>query len=192
MVSNPGLTCRTSTKLRSSRPAPVVSATASATSATTSAERARRRRWEPAEPRLLSWSAACALTLAELIDGSSPTSTPVRSVASIATPSTGPSMETSAMRGRSGGASATSRRTPQNRTTSPASPPAMARSTLSVRSWRARSRRLAPSAVRVASSFSRAMLRASMRFATFTEAMIRTPAMPAKRISSAARMGPTV
>jgi hypothetical protein len=76
-------------------------------------------------------------------------------------------------------------------TISPTRPPAVANRTLSVSNWRTMRARPAPRAARVASSFSRAMLRASSRLATLTDAMINTKPMPASRIISAGRMLPT-
>src|SRR5438105_4033229 len=58
--------------------------------------------------------------------------------------------------------------------TTPASAPRRARTALSVRIWRVSLQPLAPSAARMASSFPRARIRASCRFATFAQAMSKT------------------
>ncbi len=81
---------------------------------------------------------------------------------------------------------------PHRMTSRPAMPPATEKRRLSVRHcWTSRIRP-APSAARVASSFSRATLRASIRFATFTAAISSTAAMPASRMNSAGLTAPTV
>ena len=74
-----------------------------------------------------------------------------------------------------------------------AMPPASARTTLSTSICRTRRRRLAPSAVLIAISFSRTDARTSSRLATFAHAMSTTTPTAASRVSSAGRMSlPTI
>jgi len=71
--------------------------------------------------------------------------------------------------------------------TRPTPPPATAISELSVRSWHVRRPRVAPRAPRTASSRSRRSTRASVRFATFAQAINRTRPVVPRRIKSLGR-----
>ncbi len=78
------------------------------------------------------------------------------------------------------------------RPTARATPPAAAMARLSVSIWRTNRARLAPSAVRMPSSRSRAALRASSRFATLTQATSSTSATAPTSAKSAGRSSPTI
>ena len=63
--------------------------------------------------------------------------------------------------------------------------------TLSVSSWRSSRMRPPPTAVRIVNSCARRVQRASIRFATFTQAISRTRATPPHSSSSAGRTAAT-
>ena len=83
------------------------------------------------------------------------------------------------------GIAANNRSIPHSASTNPSAPPIEPSSKLSVRSCRQILFRLAPSAARIASSFWRAVARASNRLATFTHAINNTNATTPSRINSA-------
>ena len=104
---------------------------------------------------------------------------------------TGPATLMAPTRGRPGGLSATSARTPNSATTIPRAPPSAASSKLSVSSCRIIRVRPAPSAARIANSPRRCAPRASSRFVTFTHA-IRSTRITAPRTASNAGLTPRV
>ena len=107
---------------------------------------------------------------AKRIAGMTPNATAVTTVVTRANPSTTGLNPTSSRRGTASPPRRWSTRTPIRATASPISPPRPARNRLSTRSWR-KSRVLpAPSAERVANSWTRPVARASTRLATFTHA----------------------
>jgi hypothetical protein len=90
--------------------------------------------------------------------------------------STVASRPTSALRGSARGQTASSACSPQEASTSPRAPAVRASSALSVRSWRTRRPRPAPSARRIAISRRRAVARVRRRFAALAQAMSSTSA----------------
>ena len=101
-------------------------------------------------------------------------------------------MRTPVSRGRLDGASDGSAWMPQAANSSPAAPPTVASTRLSVSSCAINRRRPAPRAVRIASSLCREAARASRRFATFAQAMRRTSIAVPNRITSGCRTSPTI
>ena len=91
---------------------------------------------------------------------------------------------TAPARGRSGGATDISARTPHDPSSSPAAPPRSESTTLSASSWRIKRARPAPSAARTAISPVRVVARASRRFDTLTQAISITKPTAPKRIHS--------
>ncbi len=89
------------------------------------------------------------------------------------------------------GPAAMSARTPHVAARIPHVPPARAKSALSASSCATRRPRVAPSAVRTASSRCRDAARASNMWATFAHAMSRTNETAARRTTSGVRMSPT-
>ena len=77
----------------------------------------------------------------------------------------------SSARGKLPGQNSTNGRTPMAASKTPSAPPKSPNTLLSVRHWRTRRPRLAPSATRMAISRSRETARASNRLATFTHAI---------------------
>ena len=75
--------------------------------------------------------------------------------------------------------------------TTPSTPAASASTRLSASNWRTICQRVAPSAARTAISRDRAVARASIRFATFAQAMSRTSPTAPIRTSSVVRTGAT-
>ena len=110
----PGSTARTVRKLRSSRPAPSVSTTASATSDTTSAARSRRWPRPDVDPRPDAFSVDWRSGREAASAGTRPMPRPVTSDSAKVKPSTARSGCTSPIRGMSPGASATSAVMPQS------------------------------------------------------------------------------
>ena len=101
------------------------------------------------------------------------------------------SMPISPVRGMSAGIAATSKSMPHIASNSPAAPPRVESSRLSVSNWRTTRQRLAPRAVRMAISLRRTVARASIRFATLAQAINSTKATAASSTSRAGRTLPT-
>ena len=106
--------------------------------------------------------------------GARPNRTPLASETPSANSSTRQSSPTSSARGRLPGQNATNGRRPIAARAIPSTPPETPSTRLSVRHWRTRRPRPAPSATRMASSRSRETARASMRLAMFTQAISST------------------
>ena len=163
-----------------------------AISATTSELRIRLPRTLPLSDRPLSFSASLRLNRVACSAGTTPNSTPVRSDAPSVNSRTGTLMPTLLILGMPPGFRLTSSSRPHNASRDPSAPPTTASKTLSVRSWRATRHLPAPSAARIAISRSRAVVRASIRLATFAHAISKTnPTVPSST-SSAGRVLPTM
>ena len=119
--------------------------------------------------------------------GSAPNSMPVSTETTSVKPSTVASMPTSLARVVKRAVKATSSWSAPLARPRPISPPATARSVLSVSSWRTSRPRPAPSAARIASSRLRRSMRASIRFATFAQAISRTQPTAPSSTSSVGR-----
>ncbi len=169
---NPASTVVRFRTVRSSSPAPITSATASATSPTT---RARRSRCRPDVVRCPpSLSAVAVASPVRCSSGASPKTTPAASATASVKASTRQSSDTPADRGRlSGNAVSRARRPPTAKTRPSAAPSSESRhpSAMNCRSSRPR---LAPSADRTASSLCRDSARASSRLARFAHAISST------------------
>ncbi len=168
---------------------PVTSTNARATSAVTRTRR-RVRLPPPAVPRPPSLSADATLVNDCWRAGARPTRRPVIRVSTAAAAKTAASTRTSFSRGASAGARATSASTPHMPSSRPATPPAAAMTRLSVASCRTIRPRLAPSAMRVASSRRRPDARASSRLAMLAQAMSSTKVTAPASATSAGRICP--
>ena len=188
--SKPGRTRRISAKLRRRSPAPASSISESANWPTTSARRSRPREG-PTVPGPPSLRPSTRLVRVACSAGTRPNSTVVSAVSAAAKPSTARSSRTSARWRIDSGAAASSRSSDQMESSTPQTVPASASNALSVRSWRTSRDRGAPSAVRTAISLLRAAPRASIRFATFAQAMSRTSRTAPRSTRSGCRAEPT-
>ena len=119
--------------------------------------------------------------------GALPNTIPVSSDRPSVKASTQPSIPTSVVRVVKSAAKATSRSRLSQATSSPKAPAARASRLASVTNCRSRRARPAPRADRRASSRSRRLIRASVRFATFAHAINSTSTVVASRISSVGR-----
>ena len=154
-------------------------------SASSAAARPRRSRPRPGPaPREL-FSISLTSAFAAYDAGAMPKTTPVTSVRPTANASTIASMCTSGIGSRFGGSEALIARTAHTAPMMPPRPPKTDSVTLSTSSWRSRRMRDAPSAVRTAISFCRAVARASSRLAMFAQAMSSTKPTAARRTRSA-------
>ena len=188
---NPGsMPCR-ARKLRIISPAQTRSTSASANSEPTRSMRRRERPGPSVEPRSPSRSDSPASRRDSCSAGRRPKAIPVKRDTPSAKANTRPSMPIVSTRGMLEGLSATSTRIPQAASPSPAAPPASASARLSVRNWRTSRERLAPSAVRTATSFWRAAARASSMWATLAQAIRRTNATAPSSTRSPGRTSPT-
>ena len=124
--------------------------------------------------------------------GASPNSTPVTVAASAATASTRRSTATDATRGTPSGIDAFRIAAPHFASTTPPAVPIAESIRLSIRRPRASCQRVPPSAARTASSRSREVARASIRFATFTHAISSTSATAASNSIIQDRTAPTI
>ena len=170
-VSKPGCTRWTRMKLLISRPAPASSATASASSATTNPLLTRRLRRPVIAPRPPSFRAPTSAPRVTWKAGILPNRRPVSIATSPANAATVASTRTSPRRGMPSGCRLTSASLPHQARSNPQMPPPSDSSTLSVSNCRISRPRPAPSAVRTASSLSRAAARASVRLATLMQAI---------------------
>jgi hypothetical protein len=191
--SKPGSTSVSRWKLRISRPAPASSTNASATCDTTSELRRNTRRRLPALPRPPSFRLSTGSRREFCSAGTSPNSTPVSSVSAARNTVTRRSTPTSACAGRkNGGSSARMPRNIKRPSSSPSAPPISDSSRLSTSSWRISTKRLAPSAVRTASSRERSVPRASSRLARFAQPISSTtPTADINTCSESFNCGPT-
>ena len=124
--------------------------------------------------------------------GRIPNAIPVNMEMAAVKATTRPSVPTPSRRGSASGIAASRTWVPQAASRIPHAPPASARTRLSVRICRTRRPRLAPSAVRTASSARRDDALARRRFARFAQAIRRTrPTAPA-RIHNGRRLSPTI
>ena len=124
--------------------------------------------------------------------GTMATASPASVAASAANVSTRKSSATSLTRGRSIGAVVTKKRSATAATAMPRAPPAAARTSCSSTTRPTSLRLLAPSAVRMAASRSRASVRVRERLARFEHATIRTAPIAASSITSPRRAPPTI
>ena len=175
-------------KLRSSRPAPTRSTQANASSETTRAFFTQVRR--PVDPRLESLSASCSIASGALNAGARPSTIPVTTAIASVKPSVAPSSRTCDSIATETASRRASARVPAIATARPRTAP-LHDSTIPSVSICAMSRpRPAPSAVRMAISFCRALVRASSRFDRFAHTIsMTTPTAPA-RIHRARRIRP--
>ncbi len=171
--SNPGFTCCSAQKLRTSSAPPTSSTTAIANSATMSTRRARVRSREPLV-RPPPTSAVCIALRAACTAGARPNSSPVSSDAPALKSTTVQLSPTSVRRGSVDGASCSTRSSSHSVSSHPRAPPASASSRLSTSCSRTMRAGLAPRARRTATSRSRAAARASCRFAMFAQPMSST------------------
>ena len=190
-VRKPGSTACTRQRARMSRPADTSSTTERATSAITSAPRSRSRR-PPTPARAPSRKPAASTSRSARQAGAMPKPTAMRTVVIAAkTRMRQSTVGVSAIGSVVGTRRATSGVAVKARST-PSAPPSSASSRLSVRSWRSRRSRPAPSAVRTASSCRRTSARASSRLARFVHAMSRThKAAPKSAFNSRRAWGET-
>ena len=184
---NPGGTCVSVEKLRSSRPAPTSSTRARPTSTTTRVARVFRC-WTPPNPPLPSslseWRTFDRIACTA---GTSPNTSPVRIDTPTANTATGHASPMFCARGSAAALAALRSDTPHKATSNPAAPLTHARTTLSIRSCRKIRPRPAPSAKRSAISLRRPTPRASSRLATFAQAISRTSTTAPRSIRSAGR-----
>ncbi len=185
---NPTGTCVSLVKLCSSRPAPTSSISVSATSAITSGPAAPRRDVARGPAPLSASTGACR---PRKDDGTSPKTTPATSDTTSENASARPFTAISEPRGSPSSAER-AKPTPQNASSTPARPPASASRTLSLTSHRVRSRRLAPSATRIAASCARPAARTRSRLATFAQATSSTSPTAPINTSSGDLVLPTV
>ena len=185
----PGSTRWTPRKLRSMRPAPTRSITASAISATTSAPCARAcPRPAGSRPALLRPSPSEPFGARA---GARPLSRPVSSETPSEIHSTLPSTATASRRGMFGAARPRTMSKLQVDSRSPAAPPMRARARLSTNRSLAMRLRVAPIARRIAISRCRTAPRASSRLATFAHATSSTNPTAAASNRRAGLTGPT-
>ena len=181
---NPGRTFNKSQKLRSSRPAAIISTRDRANSVTINTRRVRACSPEQVEPRASCLSIGIKSTRPACSAGAKPKIIPATSEAARAKSKTDQLMDTSLSRGRLSGMICSRKPLAQKRIARPTIPPSNERSTLSVSNCRIRRVRAAPSAWRTAISRPLALARASSRFATFTQPISRTnPTAPSNRIN---------
>ena len=120
--------------------------------------------------------------------GARPNSTPVATATANANSMAVPSMRGASSAGNeNGGIKLSIHFIVAKPTPMPTMPPQMAIKTFSVRNWRAKRQRLAPSAARTAISRSRATPRASARLARFAQPIRTTNAVAANMTSTAVR-----
>ena len=186
-MRKPGSTCRRLQKLRTSRPAPTTSSTASATCVTTRIALGPCRR-RPAGT--LPLSAACMSTSLACVIGTSPKTRPTPSESAAETPRTRPSRPMSARRGMSGGATAINVSSPAPASANPATSASDVSTSPSNRNCGRRRHVSAPSARRTATSRRRVVARASNRLAAFAHATSSTSPTAAINTSKAGRTGP--
>jgi len=148
----------------------------SATSATTSALRARCRARPCPACALPSRIASASRVSDDWNAGSSPNATADIDATSTVNTSTGMSITNFMKNGSSMGIMPSQSRLPRMASATPIAAPASARIRLSVRSWRTRRPREAPSAMRTLISRRRIVARASIRLATLAQAISSTNA----------------
>ena len=122
--------------------------------------------------------------------GARPNNIPTRSEETSVNSNTGPLSCTSASRGMAVVAVARSARMPHTAMAKPTPPPISESKALSVSNWRISRTRPAPRAVRRAISRCRATPRASIKFATFAQAMSKTKVTAPKMIKIGSRASP--
>jgi hypothetical protein len=137
--------------------------------------------------RLASRSASPAGVRAAYIAGATPNTTPVSIASTTANDTARQSSAMSLFDWNAGGPNRTRIATSPRASGSPVTAPMSASATLSVASCRTIRSRVAPRAVRSATSRARAAPRASNRFATFAQAMSSTNATAADPITSSGR-----
>jgi hypothetical protein len=177
-------------RLRTRSPAPATTTIASDTWPTTRPWRSACAPGPAEAPRPPPRSHAPGSPRADRSAGSSPASSAAAAVAASAKNSTRASAWIISRLGSSGGARATSTRTAAKASPVPSTPPRSASVPLSVRSWRTRRPRPAPSALRTASSRVRAEPRTSSRLATLTQAIRRRSPTAATAAHTVARASP--
>ena len=189
--SNPASTPCRRMKLLISRPAPTSRSSDSATSAATSTRRRRSRPRPEVEAWLPSFSTSCIDPRTLWKAGTRPNRIPVASATAIVKTSAVASRRVSASLGNDCAAIVDSTETPTRASATPSAAPTSDSTTLSVNICRISRPRLAPSAVRMPISRSRADARTSSRFATFVHAINSTRPTDPMSIRSAGLMSPT-
>ena len=175
LCANPASRVTRLRSVRTNSSAPTTSTSDSATWATTRTRRRPNRSRVSVVPRLPAFMASPGAVAVARIAGSRPKSRQVRRASSAMNENTRQSPATSRnTRSFCVASDATSSRDSHWASTAPAPAPATAISTLSASNWRTIRTRDAPSARRTAISRSRAVARASIRFARFAQAMSRT------------------
>ena len=189
--SNPGEIDRNAAKLRTRRSDPTTSITASAISPPTSHADARACDFEAVARRpSIDPEARAAAEVAR-------TAGTMLNMTAVATPTTSanaravPFTTISSARGRPVGTPTTSACTVSTASATPAAAPMTASSNPSVTSCRINRARPPPNAARTASSRSRAVARASSRFATLTHAMRSTRSVAPNSIQRSGALAPT-
>ena len=178
--SKPIFTSSTLIRLRISRPAPTSSTQAKATSDTTRALRTQVRPRPSVDPRLASFSALVITDPDACSAGATPKTRPVTSARITAKPSAAPSVRTSRSSGMLTASSWVSSRVPPRAMIRPSTAPLHDSTSPSVSSCASSRRRPAPSAMRMATSFCRAAVRASSRFDRLAQTISMTmPTAPA-------------
>src|SRR2546425_8394913 len=172
--SNPGLTDRSCHRLLINSRAPTTRIPAKAISLMTSAARSRCGPCPVPAPGVPSFSESVKSWRAARKAGKSRVATAVTIVAPRAKARAQPLTHTVSSRGNTVGAARLSNAIAEYAATAPSVPPKDASTTLSVRSCLTTRPRPAPKAARMASSSPRAPARASVRFATLTQAIMRT------------------
>ena len=162
---------------------------ASATSMTTSPRRAKL--WPAAVRSELSCRLVCRSFREAYTAGINPTIKPISVVIPSVKPSTVVLTTMAFTRGRPGGLSATSARTPKSANKMPVAPPSRASNKLSISTCRTIRVRVAPSAARTANSPRRCAPRASSRLVTLMLAIPRR-SVTAPRTASRAGLTPAV
>ena len=169
-------------RLRSVRPAPTKSTTASASSSTTKTACVRCR--APLEPRppsfkVLFWSGDAVFRA-----GARPKSTPATMETASVKSRTRESTRTSFALGSACGRAPNHACVPHHEKNAPKAPPATDSSRLSVSNCRMTRRCVAPRTERIANSLARPIARASSRLATFAQAISSTNPTAASNTSS--------
>ncbi len=172
--SNPGFTARSRHRLLIRRPAPTTRSTARAISPMTRAARRRCRLRPVPTPAVPSFKESVRSARAARRAGKSPVAMAVMSMTPRPNASTQPSTRTVSSRGSTLGAARVSSATAQCALRTPSRPPTDASRRLSVSSCLTTRPRPAPKVDRMASSRPRAPARASVRFATLTQPIMRT------------------
>ena len=185
--SKPGSTCHRRDIVRIISPADAVSTSASATSTTT---RMRCGRPCPVLPRPASFSVSFRSARALWNAGAMPNSRLATIETAAVNASTEPSRPTWFARGSVSASLETNTAFKPAATANPSTPPPSASSRPSVSSCRITRLDPAPSARRMANSRRRAVARASIRLATFTQAMSSTNPTAASSTTSGVRTSP--